>query len=117
MEPLPRAHYVNVISHCMAGFISLEPNTECPNFPSKIVDYTRAGLPILVLDNSNPGLKNFIETRCIGYYIDCGDSKALEKALSSLVVNQEKRLLLSQNSRRVFDEEFDARRVASLIMM
>lgn len=116
MNPLPRAAYVKVISQCMAGFISLEADTGCPSFPSKIVDYTRAGLPILVVDNSNPAFKDFIESRDIGRYINCGDTQGLENAVSFLVGNPIARKSMSENSRRVFNEEFVASRVASLIV-
>jgi len=115
MEPLPRAEYAKMIGHCMAGFISLEAGTGCPSFPSKIVDYARAGLPVLAVDNSNPGFRDFIESRGIGCYIPSGDAKALEAALSLLAGDADARRRMSENSRRVFHEEFDARRVASLI--
>jgi glycosyltransferase involved in cell wall biosynthesis len=116
LDPLSRASYAKVISDCMAGFISLEANTGLPAFPSKIVDYTRAGLPVIVVDNSNPAFKDFIESRGIGCYINCGDFKGLETAISFIVGNPDERGRMSENSRRVFEEEFDASRVASLIV-
>jgi len=115
MAPVPRAKYVRVISRCMAGFVSLDGDTGCPSFPSKIVDYTRAGLPVIVIDNTSSALNDFIESRGIGFYLNPDDISGLEAALSLLASDVSAKQQMSENSNRVFLEDFDVNRVASLI--
>jgi hypothetical protein len=52
------------------GLVSLEKTFDLPAFPSKIMTYLSAGLPILYNGPKNPDLENMIEQEGIGIFLD-----------------------------------------------
>lgn len=116
MDSLSRTRYTRVIEKCMAGFISLDKNTHCPSFPSKIADYLRAGLPVIAIDDLNPSIKSFIENNQIGFYIRSDDESQLNAALSTLHLDQKAKQQISQNSLNCFKSLFTPDRVVKALL-
>jgi hypothetical protein len=100
----------------MAGLISLDSNNHCPAFPSKIVDYSRAALPILVIDNNNPSIEEFVSSREIGYYVNHADIENLKRAITTLANDKHQKRKLSENSKQCFVKDFDPMKASISIL-
>lgn len=113
---ISRARYVVLIGNCMAGFVSLDDTLGCPSFPSKLVDYMRAGLPVVVMDCLNPAIKAFVTANKIGFYVHPEDDQSVFFAISQLAIIDGQREKISKNSRECFVRQFNVDRASTLIL-
>jgi len=74
------------------GLISLSSNFNVPNFPSKILSYLNANLPIIAFTNDFNDLRYLInEKRIIGYWQNSGNLNACISILINLDAKSEKK--------------------------
>lgn len=103
---LPRAAYLDTIGTAHAGVAGTVSGASVPTFPSKIVDYARAGLPIVVALESASDAGQFVTARGCGLSVPAGDERALADAIRVLADEHAAGTLdaRSQASRRFFTE-------------
>lgn len=78
-------------------------------FPNKVFSYAAAGLPVFTAFQGS--LRELLAAREFGFYFPPGDAEALAAGLDSLLENKALYAKMAANSRRVFDELFDADKI------
>lgn len=116
LKPLSRYQYARLIQNCLAGLISLDKTAKCPSFPSKIVDYLRAGLPVIAIDDLNLSLASFIRFNNVGYYVSSDDSELLSESIKKIYFDKQFRSQISQNSLECFTKKFNPALPSDLIL-
>lgn len=87
MKSLPREDYDRMIGACDVGMIFLDHRFTIPNFPSRLLSYTQAKLPVLTVTDPNTDIGTVVENN--GFGVSClsdnvdGFIKAVEKIKSA----------------------------------
>lgn len=79
--------YDQLITACDVGLIFLDHRFTIPNFPSRLLGYMQAGLPVLACTDSNTDIGNVIEEGKFGWWCESNDAflfrKTVEKVCST----------------------------------
>ncbi len=76
MNSLPKVEYDRIISACDVGMIFLDHRFTIPNFPSRILSYMQARLPVLSVTDPNTDIGKLITEGEFGW---CSTSDSVEK--------------------------------------
>ena len=110
-----RTDYLELISACDAGLACTVRNVDVPTFPSKTVDYLRAGLPIIASVEASTDYGAFIAGNRLGRSCLAGDGRVLADTAAALVADAEFRAGIRTRAKRCLDEMFDVTRAARRI--
>lgn len=85
MNGLPREEFEHFVAACDVGMIFLDYRFTIPNFPSRLLSYMQAGLPVLCCTDPNTDIGDVIEQgnfgwKCLSDEPD-GFTRAVEQAL------------------------------------
>ncbi|MBR5438680.1 MAG: glycosyltransferase family 4 protein [Clostridia bacterium] len=87
MKALPREDYDKMIGACDVGLIFLDYSFTVPNFPSRLLAYMQAKLPVLACTDINTDVGKFIESRNFGWWCASNSvedfNKCVQLALNS----------------------------------
>lgn len=87
MKVLPKEDYDRFVSSCDVGLIFLDYRFTIPNFPSRLLSYMQAGLPVLAATDPNTDIGKVIEEGNFGWWCPSNDTggfvEIAQKALSS----------------------------------
>ena len=72
---IPKDEYDKMIACCDVGLIFLDHRFTIPNFPSRLLSYMQAGLPVLACTDSNTDVGNVIENGGFGRWCESDDPK------------------------------------------
>lgn len=87
MKSLPKADYETLVAACDVGMVFLDHRFTIPNFPSRLLSYMQAKLPILAATDPNTDVGTIIAEGGFGWWCESNDSAAfaqtIEQCLSS----------------------------------
>ena len=93
MKKLPKEDYDKMVAACDVGMIFLDHRFTIPNFPSRLLSYMQAGIPVLACTDPNTDVGKVIESDGFGWWCESNDAKAFEdcvaRATASLENNRE----------------------------
>jgi glycosyltransferase involved in cell wall biosynthesis len=116
LRRIPRADYLSLISACDIGIVCTVAGVDSSSFPSKTIDYLRAGLPIVAAVEEASDYREFLQHWKIGVSIPAGDATALFRAVVRVVDDPEIATTIARNARVCLEEVFDVRRALSCLM-
>lgn len=73
LPSLPREAYDTMIAACDVGLIFLDHRFTIPNFPSRLLSYMQAGLPVLACTDRNTDIGKVIVDGGIGWWCNSND--------------------------------------------
>ena len=88
-----------MISACDIGLVCTVAGVDSSSFPSKTIDYLRAGLPIVAAVEQESDYREFLRRWNIGISIPAGDATALFAAVIRVVDDQEITANIARNAR------------------
>lgn len=90
MKRLPKEDYDTLVAACDVGLIFLDNRFTIPNYPSRVLSYMQARLPILVCSDKNSDLGKTIEEQKLGWFIESENVSSFLSAvkLATVEVNQ-----------------------------
>jgi glycosyltransferase involved in cell wall biosynthesis len=106
---MPRTEYLSLISACDVGIVCTVTGVVSSSFPSKTIDYLRAGLPIVAAVEPNSDYRGFLSRWNIGVSIPAGDPAALFRTIVDLVDDAGMAASIARNARACLEEVFDVR--------
>ena len=87
MSRLPKEDYDSMVGSCDAGLIFLDHRFTIPNFPSRLLAYMQAKIPVIAATDPNTDIGKVIVNGGIGWWCESNDanafSKIIEKACKS----------------------------------
>ena len=90
MKRLPKDDYDKMLVACDVGLIFLDHRFTIPNFPSRLLAYMQAGLPVLAATDPNTDIGKVIVDGGFGWWCESNDVKAFEAVLEeALTVHRE----------------------------
>ena len=83
MKRLPKEDYDRMVAACDVGMIFLDHRFTIPNFPSRLLAYMQAGLPVLACTDPNTDVGKVIMDGGFGWWCESNDAEAFEKIVNS----------------------------------
>ena len=78
MKKLPREDYDRMVAACDVGLIFLDHRFTIPNFPSRLLSYMQAGLPVLCCTDPNTDIGKVCVAGGFGWWCESKDVQAFE---------------------------------------
>lgn len=83
-EQLPKQDFDDLVNCCNAGMIFLDSNFTIPNYPSRLLSYMAAGIPVIAATDRNTDIGVFLEKNNIGVWCESVDEEEFHNALNRL---------------------------------
>lgn len=84
MKSLPKDDYDRMIAACDVGMIFLDHRFTIPNFPSRLLSYMQAKLPVLACTDPNTDIGKIIVDGGFGWWCESDDLNAFETAIGKI---------------------------------
>ena len=107
---IPRSRYLELLTACDAGLVCTVRNVDVPTFPSKTIDYLRAGIPIVASVEAATDYGAFIESNGLGVACLAGDGAALAAAAARAVGDKDLNAAIRERTRMCLEDVFDVRK-------
>lgn len=107
-DPLPKEEYETLVKCCDVGMIFLDYRFTIPNFPSRLLSYMQAGIPVLSCTDPNTDVGEYIEQNKIGFQCLSNDIMSFVSALDKFS-NEEENLAMGERAQRCLKKDFDVK--------
>ena len=101
MSHLPKDDYDRMVAACDVGLIFLDDRFTIPNFPSRLLAYMQAGLPVIACTDPNTDIGQVAVDGGFGWWCRANDAEAFAKTVEeacaadlSAMAEKERRYLL-----------------------
>ena len=85
MSSLPKIDYELLVKACDIGMIFLDRRFTIPNFPSRLLSYMQAKLPVLAVTDANTDVGKVITQGGFGWWCQSGDIEAFNKVILNVM--------------------------------
>lgn len=85
MKRLPSEEYDKMIAACDVGMIFLDHRFTIPNFPSRLLSYMQAGLPVLACTDPNTDVGKVIEEGGFGWWCESDDLRKFKNTVKESI--------------------------------
>ncbi len=82
---LPRDEYDKMIACCDVGLIFLDHRFTIPNFPSRLLSYMQAGLPVFACTDANTDVGQVIVNGGFGWWVESNDVESFKTTIKDIV--------------------------------
>ena len=83
MKRLPKEDYDTLVGACDVGLIFLDHRFTIPNFPSRLLAYLQAALPVLAATDPNTDIGRVIEGGRFGWWCESNDARKFRKTMET----------------------------------
>jgi glycosyltransferase involved in cell wall biosynthesis len=113
--PISRREYLQLIGACDVGLVATVPGVSSFSFPSKTVDYLRAGLPVVAAVEGGNDFISILQDYGVGRGVPFGDPAALAFEADRLATEATCAAQARSNTRRCLEEVFDVRHAVATV--
>lgn len=114
-EELPKVDYEALANSSDVGLIFLDRKFTIPNFPSRLLSYMQASIPVLAATDPNTDVGRVIEKGEFGYWCISDDVKEFNERLNKLC-DKELRTKMGWNGRKYLEENYTVKHSYDIIM-
>ena len=86
MKRLPKEDYDTLVGACDVGLIFLDHRFTIPNFPSRLLAYMQAKLPVLAVTDPNTDIGKVIVDGGFGWWCESNDAGEVKKLIQNTVI-------------------------------
>jgi glycosyltransferase involved in cell wall biosynthesis len=115
LSQLPKIDYEVLANSCDVGLIFLDKRFSIPNFPSRLLSYMQASMPVLATTDINTDIGEVIESGNFGYWCESGDLERFNQLVNRLC-DLELRVDLGKNARDYLENHYTAKHSYEIIM-
>ena len=83
MKRLPKEDYDRMVAACDVGMIFLDHRFTIPNFPSRLLAYMQAGIPVLACTDPNTDIGSVIVDGGFGWWCESNDVNSFSKLVDT----------------------------------
>ena len=84
MKRLPKDDYDTMVGACDAGMIFLDHRFTIPNFPSRLLSYMQAKIPVLACTDTSSDIGKIITEHGFGWYCESNDIKGFTECIRQI---------------------------------
>lgn len=85
LKYLPKEEYKLLVNQCQIGMIFLDYRFQIPNFPSRLLSYMAAGMPVIVATDPNTDMGSIVEENGFGYKCLSNDVDGFSQAVNKII--------------------------------
>ncbi len=115
LSKLPRDEYERLVSACDVGLLFLDYRFTIPNFPSRLLSYMQAGIPVLACTDTVSDIKAAIEEANCGLWCESNNAAAFDECVEQLCNSLDCREL-GKNGNRYLLENYTVDKSYNAIM-
>lgn len=119
MKRLPKEDYDKMVAACDVGMIFLDYRFTIPNFPSRLLSYMQAKIPVLAVTDSNTDIGKVIVDGGFGWWCESKDSQDFADLIECIFSDKDMVDNLAERSKsaRIYlEKEYETGRAYSTIM-
>ena len=114
-EQLSKYDYETLVNACDVGLIFLDKRFTVPNFPSRVLSYMQASIPVLATTDVNTDIGKVIEEGNFGLWCESDDVEVFNSKVQQLC-NEELRKQMGVNARKYLENNYTAKHSYEIIM-
>lgn len=107
MKRLPKEDYDKMVGACDVGMIFLDHRFTIPNFPSRLLSYMQARIPVLAVTDPNTDLSEKIINGNFGWWCESNDSNKFYDAIKVIVKSSTDFERLGNNAYEYLKDNYD----------
>ena len=115
LSQLPKDDYEILANSCDVGLVFLDSHFTIPNFPSRILSYMQASMPVLAATDVNTDVREIIKQGNFGYWCESNNVEEFNKKVQ-LLCDSELRKQMGINARKYLEENYTAKHSYNIIM-
>lgn len=115
LKELPKDEYELLANACDVGLIFLHHRFTIPNFPSRILSYMQASIPVLAATDEYTDIREVLEQGDFGLWSSSANVAQFNEKLQQLT-NPLVRKEMGRNARKYLEENFTAKHSYEIIM-
>lgn len=112
---LPKDDYELLANSCDVGLIFLDNRFTIPNFPSRLLSYMQASMPVLAATDVNTDIGIVIEQGKFGFWCESKSVNQFNKKIQ-LLCDKEARKQMGVNARRYLENNYTSKHSYEIIM-
>ena len=112
---LPKEDYDKVVAACDIGMIFLDHRFTIPNFPSRLLSYMQAKLPVLAVTDASTDIGKIIVENQFGWWCESDNVGAVEKRIDEILGADKEQA--GEKAYRFLIENYGSRQVYEHIFM
>lgn len=85
MQRLPKEDYDTLVGACDVGLIFLDHRFTIPNFPSRLLGYMQAKIPVLAVTDPNTDIGKVIVDGGFGWWCESNNSKEFSEQIAKII--------------------------------
>lgn len=113
---IPKLDYDVLANTCDVGLIFLDSRFTIPNFPSRLLSYMQASMPVLAFTDKNTDIGQVIENGKFGLWAESGDLQAFRQNIALLCNNPKLREGMGVNARSYLERHYTVEQTYEIIM-
>jgi len=115
LSQLPNNEYEEMVSACDVGLIFLDDRFTIPNFPSRLLSYMQASIPVLAATDVNTDIWKVIEKGNFGFWCESNNIEEFNKQINKF---NDKDLCkqLGKNARKYLEEHYTVKHSYEIII-
>lgn len=113
---IPKDDYDLLVNTCDVGLIFLDNRFTIPNFPSRMLSYMQAAIPILAFTDPSTDIGKVIENGGFGYWAESGDVEAFQKNVERMCNDSQLRETMGINGRNYLESHYTVKHSYEIIM-
>lgn len=116
VDSLPKHDYEAICASCDVGLVLLDRRFSVPNFPSRLLSYLDAGIPVLCATNDFCDMGDILEDWDCGIKVLHGDTDCFINQVERLAGDKELRRKMGYNARRLLEEKYTSKQSYEVII-
>lgn len=108
LKTIPKDDYEILVNSCDVGLIFLDRRFTIPNFPSRILSYMQASMPVLAATDVNTDIGKVLEEGKFGYWCESGDIDEFNNRVQELC-NSDLRKQMGFNARQYLEKNYNVK--------
>lgn len=112
MKRLPKEDYDRMVAACDIGMIFLDHRFTIPNFPSRLLSYMQAGLPVLACTDPNTDIGKVIVDGCFGWWCESDEVEKFRKVVEGVSELE----TMGENGYRYLEENYSVDKGYEIVM-
>ena len=113
---LPKEDYELLANTCDVGLIFLDHRFTIPNFPSRLLSYMQASMPVLACTDVNTDIGKVIEQGQFGHWCESREPEIFKQKIDQLCAEKEKLSEMGENARAYLETHYTVDQIYEIIM-
>ncbi|WP_431029545.1 glycosyltransferase family 4 protein [Lysinibacillus sp. LZ02] len=115
IKEIPKDEYESLANSCDVGLIFLDHRFTIPNFPSRLLSYMQAAIPVLAATDVHTDIRQVIEQGEFGLWCASNDVEQFNEKVQQLA-NPQLRVTMGKHARTYLEENYTAKHSYEIIM-